>query len=145
MAPGLGDDPLAGVDEQHRSIHRGRSGDHVSGVLLVARCVGHDERASVGGEVPVGNVDGDLLLPFGEQAVKQKGEVEALSLGPEFLGIGLQGCQLVFEDQIGVVQQAPDERALAVIDAAAGKEAQEALVLVHLEIGIDVRGDELRG
>ena len=32
---------------------------------------------------------------------------------------------------------------LAVVDAAAGDEAQQALVLVRLQIGLDVGGDEI--
>jgi hypothetical protein len=33
---------------------------------------------------------------------------------------------LVLEDELGVVEQSPDERALPVVDGAGGGEAQEA-------------------
>jgi hypothetical protein len=41
------------------------AGGHVARVLLVARRVGDDELAPVGGEVAVGDVDGDALLALG--------------------------------------------------------------------------------
>ena len=40
----------------------------------------------------------------------------------------LERGQLVVQQQFGVVQQAADQRALAVVDAAAGEEAQQAVV-----------------
>ncbi len=39
---GLLDDPVAGVDEDERQLGGGRAGDHVAGVLDVARGVGED-------------------------------------------------------------------------------------------------------
>ena len=53
------------------------AGDHVARVLLVARRVGDDELALVGGEEAVGDVDGDALLALGRQAVDQQREVDA--------------------------------------------------------------------
>ena len=53
---------------------------------------------------------------------------------PTFLRVGLERGELVLEDQLGVVEQPADQRALAVVDAAAGDEAQQALVLVRVEI-----------
>ena len=97
---GLGEDALAGVDQDHREVGRGGAGDHVAGVLLVARGVGDDELALVGGEEPVGDVDGDALLALGGQPVDQQGEVEVPALGAELLRVGLQGVELVFEDQL---------------------------------------------
>jgi hypothetical protein len=40
--------------------------------------------------------------------------------------------ELVLEHQLGVVEQAADQGALAVVDAAAGDEAQQVLVLLLL-------------
>jgi hypothetical protein len=42
------------------------------------------------------------------------------------------------------VQQAADQRALAVVDAAAGDEAEQALRLVRGEVAEDVLGDPVR-
>ncbi len=44
------------------------------------RRVGDDELALVGGEVAVGNVDGDALLALGGEAVDQEREVDVLPL-----------------------------------------------------------------
>jgi hypothetical protein len=43
--------------------------------------------------------------------------------------------QLVFEDQLGVIEQAADQRRLAVINRAAGEKAEQALVLMRAHIG----------
>ena len=61
---------------------------------------------------------------------------------PTFPGIGFELAELVLEDHLGIVQQPPDQRRLAVIDAAAGDEAQHRLVLVLVEIGVDILGDQ---
>jgi len=84
----------------------------------VARRVGQDEAALRGGEVAVGDVDRDALLALGAQAVGQAREVE-LAVAPA------QVVELVGEDRLGVVEQAPDQRRLAVVDRARRGEAQE--------------------
>jgi hypothetical protein len=84
----------------------------------VARRVGQDEAALRGGEVAVRDVDRDALLALGAQAVGQAREVE-LAVAPA------QVVELVGEDRLGVVEQAPDERRLAVVDRARRGEAQE--------------------
>src|SRR5690606_9237489 len=50
-----------------------------------------------------------------------------------------------FEDHLRIVEQAPDQRGLAVIHAAAGDETQHRLVLVLIEIGVDILGDQRLG
>ena len=116
VAAGLLQQALAGVDQDHGDVGGRRAGDHVAGVLHVARRVGDDELAPGGGEVAVGDVDGDALLALGPQAVGEQGQVgvlvAALDAGPLHRG------QLVLEDGLGVVQQPPDQRALAVVDGA---------------------------
>ena len=123
VAAGLLDDALAGVDQDHGQVGGRVPGDHVAGVLHVPRGVGDDELPGRRGEVAVGHVDGDALLPLGPQAVGQQGEVgvvvAALGLHP------LDRLELVLEDGLRVVEQAPDERALAVVDRAGGGEAEE--------------------
>jgi hypothetical protein len=91
----------------------------------VAGRVGHDELARRRGEVAVGDVDRDALLALGRQAVEQQRVVELAVLRAGALGVGLQRGELVLEDELGLPQQAADQRALAVVDAAAGDEAQE--------------------
>ena len=46
--------------------------------------------------------------------------------------------EVVLEHELRLVEQAADQRRLAVVDAAAGDEAQERLVLVRVEVRIDV-------
>jgi hypothetical protein len=100
--------------------------------------VGQDELAPRGGEVAVGDVDRDPLLALGAQAVDQQREVELAGAGvPVPRRVLLQRGQVVVGDQPGVVEQAADQRALAVVDAAAGDEAQQVLAVVVLEEGVD--------
>ena len=130
VAAGLGEHALARVDQDHRELGGRRAGDHVARVLLVARRVGDDELAALGREEPVGDVDGDALLALGGEAVDEQREVELAALGADLLRVGLERGEVVLEHELRVVEQPPDERALAVVDAAAGDEAQHGLVLV---------------
>ena len=61
--------PVARVDQHDGQVGGGGAGDHVPGVLDVPRGVRDDELAARRGEVAVGHVDGDALLPLGAQAV----------------------------------------------------------------------------
>ena len=123
---GLLGEALAGVDEHQAEVGGGGAGDHVAGVLHVARGVGDDELAAGRREVAVGHIDGDALLALGAQTVGQQRQVGVVvALG---LAGGLDGLELVGEDRLGVQQQPPDQGGLAVVDRAGRGEAQE----VHL-------------
>jgi hypothetical protein len=110
----------------------------------VARCVGDDVLARVGGEVAVRDVDRDPLLALRREPVQQQREVELVALRAVALGVSFQGCELVLEQELRLVEQPADQRRLAVVDAAAGDEAEQALVLVRLEVREDVVGDQRR-
>ena len=130
MPPGLGQNALARVDQDHGQLGVGGAGRHVAGVLLMAGRVGDDEFALVGGKEAVGDVDGDALLPLRLQPVHQQREIDILAGGAELLGILLQRGQRVLEQELGVVKQPPDQRGLAVIHAAAGEKAQQAFLFL---------------
>ncbi len=123
MAPGLFQDAVAGVGEDEGDVCGRGPGDHVAGVLHVARGVGQNEGAAGGGEVAVGDVDRDALLPLGAQPVGEQGQVEIVA-APQPGGL-LDGLQLVLEDLFGVVEQPADECALPVIDRTGGGEADQ--------------------
>ncbi len=142
MPAGLGQHAFAGVDQHHGDIGRGGAGGHVAGVLFVARAIGHDELTLVGGKEAVGHIDGDALFAFGGQAVDQQREIHFLALGAVFGGILFQGGQLVVEQAFSVVQQAPNQGALAVVDAAAGDEAQQGFGFVTVQVVVDVGGHQ---
>ena len=112
-----------GVDEDDRQVRRRAAGDHVARVLEVAGRVGDDELAPGRREVAVGDVDRDPLLALGPQAVGQEGEIEPVAAAPARRV--LEGDELVLEDALGVVEQPPDERALAVVDGARRREAEQ--------------------
>ena len=123
VALGLRDDALARVDQHDRQVGRRGAGDHVARVLLVPGRVGDDEAPLRGREVAVGDVDRDPLLALGAQAVGQQREVEEV-VAHALAGL-LDVRELVGEDLLGVVQQPADQRALAVVDRAGGREAQQ--------------------
>jgi hypothetical protein len=140
VPPGLGQHAFSGIDEDDGEFRGRGAGRHVAGVLLVARRVGDDELAPVGGEGAIGDVDRDALLALGRQSVDQKREVEVAALGADALGIGFQRGQLVLEQQLRFIQQASDQRRFSVVDAAAGDEPQQILALLLGEIGLDLGG-----
>jgi hypothetical protein len=109
-------------------------GDHVAGVLDVAGRVGDDELSGRGGEVPVGDVDGDPLLALGPQAVGQQGQVGVLV--PPLAADPLDRLELVLEDGLGVVEQSTDQRALAVVDRTGGGECEGAPSEVALPLAV---------
>ena len=136
VAAGLGEDAVLGIDQQDGEIGGRGAGRHVAGVLDVAGGIGDDEAAVLGGEIAIGDVDGDALLALGGEPVDDQGIVDLLAGGAEAFRIGGERGELVLEEELGIVQQAADERRLAVIDAAAGEEAQQALVAAgHQELG----------
>ena len=145
VALGLLEDPAAGVDEDDRRVGGGGAGDHVARVLLVARRVGEDELALGGGEVAVGDVDRDALLALGAQAVGEQREVERAVAVAALGGLG-DLLELVLEDLLGVVEQAPDQGALAVVDRPGGGQAQQvAPALARVRRGVEVQAPAQRG
>ena len=133
-------DALACIDEDHREVGGGGTGDHVARVLFVARRVGDDELAALGRKEAVGDIDRDALLAFGAEAVEQQREIKRVALGAEAPRIAFECRELVVEQRLRLVQHAPDQGALAVVDAATGDEAQQALALLRVEPGADVVG-----
>lgn len=123
MAAGLLDHAVAGVDEDHGQVGGRGAGDHVAGVLHVPGGVGQDEPPRRCGEVAVGDVDGDALFAFGSQPVGQQRQVRIRQAAPP--GGVLDRLQLVGEYRLGVVQQPPDQRGLAVVHGPGGGEAQQ--------------------
>ena len=124
MPARLGENALAGIDQEDGKIGVRGARRHVAGILLMARRVGDDEFAPVGGKKPVGHIDGDALLPLRLQAVYQQSEIDVVARGAELPGILFQRRQSVVEQELGVVEQPPDQGGLAVIHAAAGEKPQ---------------------
>ena len=61
----------------------------------------------------------------------------------DLLRVGDQRRELILEHHLRVVQQASDERALAIVHAAAGDEAQQGLRSCALQVGVDVGLDQV--
>ena len=127
MAARLRQHAFARIHQDDRRIGGGRAGNHVARVLLVTGCVGDDVLARRGREVTVCHVDGDALLTFGREAVEQQRKIEIAALRTALLGVDRERVHLVFEQHARFIQQAANQRALAVIDAAARDESQQAL------------------
>jgi hypothetical protein len=76
-----------------------------------------------------------MVMPCSRSAARpstSRAKSISLALGADLLGVGFERRQLVLEDHLAVVEQPADQRRLAVVDRAAGDEAQQALVLVGL-------------
>ena len=88
--------------------------------------VGDDVLAPAGGEVAVGDVDGDALLALGLQAVGEQRQVDRRHAAP---GRGFfHGVEGVGKDGLAVEEQAANQGAFAVVYAAASQKAQQAIV-----------------
>ena len=126
MAPGLGKNTFACIDQDDRQIRGRGGGDHVARVLLVTWGIGDDVFAPPGREVAIGDIDRDALLALGAEAVGQKGQINRFQSAS--CGSTRHGVQRVGQDGLGVKQQPADQGALAVIYTAAGEEAQQAII-----------------
>ena len=91
----------------------------------MARGVGHDKAAVVGGEVAVGHINGDALLPLCHQAV-QKQRVVNGTAGAAHLGIQFQRLFLIGVQQLCIVEDVTDQRRFAIVHAAAGDKFEQA-------------------
>ena len=111
---------LPGVDQDHRDIRPGSGRRHVVGELLMPRRVGEDEGTRRSGEIAVGDIDGDALLPLLLQPIRQEGQVDVARPA-----VALQDCQCVVHDQLALEQQSTDQGRLPVIHRPAGHEAQQ--------------------
>ena len=100
-----------------------RAGDHVARVLHMARRVGDDEFPSRRGEVAVGHINGDALFAFGAQAVGEIGEIDLAAAGD--VGGAFQRLDLILHQRLRIVEQPADERGFAVVNGAAGVEAED--------------------
>ena len=132
VAAGLLNHTVACIDQNNRQVCRGGAGDHVARVLDVPGRVGYDELAIRRGEVTICHVDGDPLLPLGTQAVSQQREVHVL-VASLFARL-LNRLPLVLKNRLAVVQQSPDERALAIIHAPCGRKPQQ----IHVQVAFRV-------
>ncbi len=109
MAPGLGDDPRAGIHQDNRQIGGGGAGDHVAGILFVTGSIGDNKFTFRGGKITISHIDGDPLLPLSFEPVKQQGVVYLTTNAAHPLAITLESGQLVVIQQLAVIQQAADE------------------------------------
>ena len=98
--------------------------------------VGDDELAARRREVAVRDVDRDALLALGAQAVGEQREVRVVEA--PVAARALDRLELVLEDLLGVEQQAPDERALAVVDRARGREAEQSPSWLEVPLALAV-------
>ena len=78
----LGHDTVARVHQQNGELRSAGRSHHVARVLLVSGSVGNDELPQGGGEIAVGDVDGDALFALRDQTVGQQREVERLAALP---------------------------------------------------------------
>ena len=76
MPPRLGEHAGAGIDQEHGEVAVGSARRHVARVLHMARRIGDDEFAARRREIAISDVDGDLLLALGLEAVDQERKVE---------------------------------------------------------------------
>ena len=86
-----------------------------------------DEFATFGIEIPVSHINGNTLLTLSLQTIHQQGQINLLTLRTPALTVSLHGRHVIFKNLLRVVQQAANQRTLAVIDTATGYEAQQAL------------------
>src|SRR4051794_30304705 len=98
-----------------------RAGDHVARVVLMARAVRNDEFSLWRGKVTPCHVDRNALLAFYEQSVQKQGVIRAVAREITTLALLQYAFPGVLRHKSQILQQATDQAALTVVDAAAGQ------------------------
>ena len=124
MTPRLRHEALPRVHENQRQVGSACAGDHVAGVLLVARRVGDDEFSPVRVEIAVRDVDGDALFALCLQSVRQEGKIDAFAAASFVVTLGCG--DLIFKRAARIDEKASDQCGFAVVDAAGSNEPKEA-------------------
>ena len=120
MSTCLGLNAMARIDKNDSEIAGRRARCHIARVLFVTRRVSNNKFSFRSREITVGYIDRDSLLTFGLKAVNEQREVDAFAGSARLSAVFFYRRELIFIDHFGVVEQASNERALAIIDAAAG-------------------------
>ena len=128
VAAALLDDAETGIHEDDREIGRGGARDHVARVLDMARRIRDDELAARRGEITIGDVDRDPLLPLGPKPVGEICQIDLPAAGD--IGGALQRLDLILHQRFRVVKEAPDERRFAVVDRARSIEPKDIDVMM---------------
>ena len=84
-----------------------------------------------------------IVMPCSRSACKTVDQQREIELAVVAGFLRAHRFELILVDHLRVVQQAADQRAFAVVDAAAGEEAQDFLALVLLEIAEDIVRDQI--
>src|SRR6266550_2287040 len=124
--------PKARVNKDDCEVRGRRSGDHVPRVLLMAGGVCDDEVALRRRKIAIGDIDRDLLLSLGFEAIRQQGKVEHGS-GADAGRVRFQGMQVILIDRLRVVQQAPDQGRFAVVHTPQCREPKQVFRCVLLK------------
>jgi hypothetical protein len=90
----------------------------------VAWRISDDELSVLSREEAIRDVNRYSLLALGGQTIDEKSEVELTTLSAHLLGVDLEGCKMIFENEFRVVKQSPDQGALSIIDASARDESE---------------------
>jgi hypothetical protein len=90
--------------------------------LLVAWRIGDGESPLGGRKEPVRGINRDPLLALVLEPVEQQGEIDIAAGRAEPSRFPLQCCELVVEHQRAIIEKAPDQCRLAVVDRTAGQE-----------------------
>ena len=140
MTAGLGEDAATGIDQEHGEVAIRCARRHVARVLHMAGRIGDDELPPRRRKIAVGDVDGDLLLTLGLQSVDQERKVDRRRPAGARTALAMPGAlHLILEHEMRIVEETADQRALAVVHAAAGEKPQEAAILLRRDPGLDPR------
>ncbi len=71
--------------------------------------VRHDECPARRCKESIRNVDRDALLAFGLKAIDEQREVDVVAGGTVLAAVALQRHELIFENELRVVEKPPDE------------------------------------
>src|SRR6202035_116652 len=113
MSPALFAHSFVRRDHHDSRVCARRAGDHVLQEFKMPWRIDDDITSAGAGELNLGGVDGNVLLLFFRKRIEKKRVLERLSLRRAALA---NAFDLSFRQRIGLGENAPDQRRLAVID-----------------------------
>ena len=107
------------------------------------RSVGNDELSLGRGKIAISHIDRDPLLTLGFQTIRQQRGIKITARGSVNRRSLFNGSELILVDHFGIVKQAADQCALAIVNAATGNESQQLFTLMLSEIFVNICGNQV--
>ena len=126
MTARLHQNALRSIYQDHSQICKGCTNCHIPGVFLMAGGICYDKAAVICRKIAVGHINRDSLFALCHQPVKQQRIINSAAAAPD-LAVKCQRLFLIGIEELGIIQNMPDQRRFSIIHTTACDEFQKSL------------------